>query len=469
MKRLLAFIIFLLIIPTVSAASITSCTNITNSGEYVLANDIDASGYTYCINISASNVILDCQGHEIYKGGSDAHLIYFEGGVRNNITIRNCILNETDWGIKAYDLVGSNWLIENNVFKNIDYGFYNDANISNLSIINNTFYNNRMYGIAYCGGDNHCENVYIANNKVYCEYSGCGYGGISGTGINVTIENNYVENISSCTDGGIAYFCKDIAHCGNARIINNTVIDAYMGITLPGARNVLVKNNIVRGSSYVGVIISTTDNGMMEDNIVTDSDIGIGFSDYNFVNPSDVNTTNITIRRNWIEGNTYGLMETLMVGTGYFTDIYIYNNFFNQTTNVFIQDPDRFFGYWNTTRQSGTRIYSAGIEIGGNYWTDPSGNGFSDTCTDADKDGFCDSPFTIATNNIDYLPLSDEYSPPVSPLKAYVPLLVTILLLGTLFYFAQSFYAKDVKEFIALMIGGVLIAFLIVILIQSLI
>jgi hypothetical protein len=64
--------------------------------------------------------------------------------------------------------------------------------------------------------------------------------------------------------------------------------------------------------------------------------------------------------------------------------------------------------YWNTTKQRGDRIYSPGTKIGGNYWTNPTGNGFSDTCTDANNDGFCDSNYTLATNNIDYLPLSDE-------------------------------------------------------------
>jgi hypothetical protein len=86
--------------------------------------------------------------------------------------------------------------------------------------------------------------------------------------------------------------------------------------------------------------------------------------------------------------------------------------------------------YWNTTRQRGTRIYSAGTEIGGNYWTNPDGNGYSDTCTDADKDGFCDDPYVLATDNIDYLALSDEYSPPTTttlPPVHGVPLLSSTL------------------------------------------
>jgi parallel beta-helix repeat protein len=89
----------------------------------------------------------------------------------------------------------------------------------------------------------------------------------------------------------------------------------------------------------------------------------------------------------------------------------IYNNLFNNTNNFYFYG-DIYVNSWNTTRQTGTRVYSFGNEIGGNYWTNPTGNGYSDTCTDADKDGFCDDPYVLATDNVDYLALSDEYPPP---------------------------------------------------------
>jgi len=69
--------------------------------------------------------------------------------------------------------------------------------------------------------------------------------------------------------------------------------------------------------------------------------------------------------------------------------------------------------YFNTTKQLGTRIYSAGGYIGGNYWTNPTGNGYSDTCIDSNKDGFCDEPLNLSNGTsvaYDYLPLSDEYT-----------------------------------------------------------
>jgi hypothetical protein len=84
----------------------------------------------------------------------------------------------------------------------------------------------------------------------------------------------------------------------------------------------------------------------------------------------------------------------------------IYNNLLNNTVNVYFSATN--INNWNTTRQAGTRIYTKyyGNEIGGNYWTNPNGTGYSDTCADSNWDGFCDEPYTLASNNVDYLPLS---------------------------------------------------------------
>jgi len=61
--------------------------------------------------------------------------------------------------------------------------------------------------------------------------------------------------------------------------------------------------------------------------------------------------------------------------------------------------------YWNTSKTAGTNIIG-GPYIGGNFWANPSGTGFSETCSDADVDGICDSSYWLAADNIDYLPMT---------------------------------------------------------------
>jgi hypothetical protein len=98
----------------------------------------------------------------------------------------------------------------------------------------------------------------------------------------------------------------------------------------------------------------------------------------------------------------------------YFYESYnntIYNNLMNSSTFYF----DGFdANNWNTSKQSGTRIYTDGNQIGGNYWTNSTGNGFSDTCVDNNTDGFCDDPYVMDANETDYLPLSNQFVPPSS-------------------------------------------------------
>jgi len=93
------------------------------------------------------------------------------------------------------------------------------------------------------------------------------------------------------------------------------------------------------------------------------------------------------------------------------------NSFYNKFFNGLINCSSHITGgtnYWNTTKQNGTRIYSNGNLIGGNYWTNPSGTGYSDICNDTNYDGFCDEPYDVEhkdnncndTNSCDYLPLT---------------------------------------------------------------
>ncbi len=43
--------------------------------------------------------------------------------------------------------------------------------------------------------------------------------------------------------------------------------------------------------------------------------------------------------------------------------------------------------------------------LGGNFYATPDGTGFSQRCTDADGDGFCDVSFAISGGNVDHFPL----------------------------------------------------------------
>jgi hypothetical protein len=97
----------------------------------------------------------------------------------------------------------------------------------------------------------------------------------------------------------------------------------------------------------------------------------------------------------------------------YSSSNFIYNNYFNNTDNsIFGGTP--YINIWNTTISTGKNIVD-GPYLGGNFWAYPNGTGFSQKCTDGNKNGICDSEYMLASDNIDNLPLIiPQIFPPVA-------------------------------------------------------
>ncbi len=177
---------------------------------------------------------------------------------------------------------------------------------------------------------------------------------------------NANDNLTNCNGTALIINASElILNCNGTTISGNTT--GY-GINVTNYNNLTIKNCIV-----------------------------MNFSDGMYLD----NSSNNTLTNNTITINTNGgiYIDSSANNT-------IYNNFFNNTNNFNITGSN--INYWNTTKQSGTRIYSNGTQIGGNYWTNPSGNGYSDTCNDYDNDDFCDEPYNLSTGNWDYLVLTNK-------------------------------------------------------------
>ena len=92
----------------------------------------------------------------------------------------------------------------------------------------------------------------------------------------------------------------------------------------------------------------------------------------------------------------------------------VYNNWFNNNANVKL-DGSNLGNSWNISKTGPyTNIYG-GPYLGGNYWAQPNGQGWSQI-TPNRSDGFTSVPFRIDPDNIDYLPLTNYTpKPPVPP------------------------------------------------------
>ncbi len=72
---------------------------------------------------------------------------------------------------------------------------------------------------------------------------------------------------------------------------------------------------------------------------------------------------------------------------------------------------------WNSAKTAGVNIVG-GPYIGGNYWAEPDGTGWSELVADSNHDGIGDSSFVIGSGNTDYLPLV-FYEPAYTRITAY--------------------------------------------------
>jgi parallel beta-helix repeat protein len=465
---------------------ISTCATLDSAGAtYTLTADIIDSSASTCMDITANNIILDCQGHTIDgvdTGGTYGINIIRASQTNTNITIKNCVV--TDWDEGLYLEYSSNntftnittnsntcgldlYRSSNNIFTNITAnsngyeGFYLYSSSNNTftnitadsnsegfylesSSNNNTFTNiiatnndkgfylygssnniftnitansNTDYGFHLALSSNNSFTNITANSNGYGFYL---YSSSNNTFTNVTANsngygfylysssnNNIFTNITTNSNTWVGLYLEESS---NNNILTNitTNLNGYQGFYFDTSSNNILTNCIVNSNGYEGFYLYSASNNTFTNIIATNNDKGFYL----------YGSSNNTIRNSIISNSsTYGIHLEYSTASGeYAENNTFYNNLLNNTDNflqcnwnhVFCDTPSG-TNYWNTTNQTGTRIFGAGTNIGGNYYTNSSGNGYSDTCTDADGDGFCDTPYTLAENNIDYLPLSNKY------------------------------------------------------------
>ncbi|MCJ7817004.1 MAG: right-handed parallel beta-helix repeat-containing protein, partial [Candidatus Aenigmarchaeota archaeon] len=375
-----------------------------------------------CISFGGKdNHTFDCLGNTLDgdDSGTDYGIWLNEtGDGSNNNTIRNCTVTDFYYGI--YLSNSSNNTMLNITGSSNNYSFYLSAPLSgsfNYNRIINAIANNNTNAGIYCVG--------LLSTSLYNSF------------INITA--NY--NSQSSSSRGISLTTV------NFTLINVIAQYNYDGIYLSGASNGTLYNITVNHNTDVGIMISsssfnqfshvfaknntdrniyfdTGSNNTLNDSVTEDSP---SWSVYLFGSIGN-NITNLTIINNYqgirlynnVQGNINNIIKDCTIknntnagisfansGGPYVINNTFYNNFLNNSVNL-VSDNSNNLNYWNVTKNcsSGPNIIG-GPCIGGNYWTDPDGN-FSDTCTDTDGDGICQSSYPAATNNTDYLPLAEN-------------------------------------------------------------
>jgi parallel beta-helix repeat protein len=204
------------------------------------------------------------------------------------------------------------------------------------------------------------------------------------------------QNITNADSNCIDIETSNVVFDGNGFTIDGTNspssgITANTGSALT---NVTVRNVTLTDWGN-GIYYVRVSNGAIHDIIAQNNINGIYLA----------SSSNNTIITNTIQQND--IHGIILSGS---SSTLIYDNHLNNTNNVLVSGGEN---TWNVSQQPGPNIIG-GPFLGGNYYATPAGDGFSQTCTDANGDRFCDQPKTIDSNNVDYLPLTLQQPPDIA-------------------------------------------------------
>ncbi|OPX69126.1 MAG: PKD domain protein [Methanoregulaceae archaeon PtaB.Bin056] len=244
-------------------------------------------------------------------------------------------------------------------------------------------------GINFVSG---CDSVLLS--RVYCNEND-GMGILISNGGNVTIEDS---SASFNTMRGMLFHDCSAVHVSNSSASHNEGpgILQGTGIDVEGGRDITLEMTRTSHNRHHGIWFNGIEHLAIRDG-VSDENNELGIV--------GINSEDILIQGMRVSGNVEAGIGIMGIN-----DCIIFNNYFNNTQNVDMADPGATATEWNIHKTSGTNIVE-GPFIGGNYWANPDGTGWSQVTPDR-GDGFCNAAYVIDDNNVDNLPLHLRTKPP---------------------------------------------------------
>ncbi|UCD04353.1 MAG: right-handed parallel beta-helix repeat-containing protein [Candidatus Woesearchaeota archaeon] len=364
--------------------------------------------------------------------------VYLVSSHYNTLTNINTSYSSTDTGIYLFSA-------DNNNFTNISSN-YNDfcglelqGNSDNNIFITLTTNNNDFDGIHLDGADDNTFINVISNSNYYdgiwfqdssnrnnftnvfasLNFRGYAWSSPGNMLINATLSENrrydlgdpfgtcdtYIENVTGSGGLDIEYYnytvniedkiLSELILCeaDNSNVTNVTIVGSSSirnnGLLIVGTNWAKIKN-INSSNNYDGVGLIIADFNNLTNITSNNSKYGVAFR---YTSSSNVLTNSKIENSNGSGINCYPNSKNNS----------IYNNLFNNNNNSISSiwyAPNIDLNYWNTTNQTGTRIYGPGTNIAGNAWINGSGTGYYYDCVDSDTDGFCDYAYDVENDRM---------------------------------------------------------------------
>lgn len=159
------------------------------------------------------------------------------------------------------------------------------------------------------------------------------------------------------------------------------------GILLTGVKSCYINNNRVEGAEY-GILLKGSDSNTISNNLITLDEKGIRLESSN---SNDIIDNTIAYN--------YGPGISLEASS----ENHIYNNYFKNAENV-EEKATNAENLWQSPLKAKQNIVR-GPYIGGNFWADLEGKGYSEIGVDENSNGICDTAYNITGGGTDNYPL----------------------------------------------------------------
>jgi len=358
---------------------------ITSAGNYNVSAGFANTEQTAVLIISADNVVVNGNGHTIEQ------------------------VNPNDVGVFAMKPAGASNIVIGNFSFTMPTGlsgstnFINYANFDGVEIGNCTFQNSDDYAIQLSG-----VNSYIYNCTFEGNMNGINYGAVSSGSANgllsgcVFVNNRYSDITCHCDGMVFENFvgsqattldgCSDVAilgssftgegsvnayDCTDVVVDNCTFVDSY-GVFVTDVQNLLIQHSVFTNHSYSPIML-----------------MGSGLGP-------------LTLHDNVFLGNS----DSMSIAG---QNVYAYNNYFGDDLVFASSSVFGSASSFSIEPTDGVRITGGIGQIGGNFWANSTGNGYSQIAEDV-GDGFA-APYTIGFGQVDEYPLvlTEAISPPPTP------------------------------------------------------